>query len=107
MTDLRQTAALAATLLCLLCPPAALAHNPICNCYAEPDNQVLCEGGFSDGASAEGVEIRVLDDRERVLLEGKMDADSVFVFDRPDVFFHVVFDAGDSHEVVVYEDEIE
>lgn len=68
---------------------------------------MLCEGGFSDGASAEGVDIKILDDRERVLLEGKMDADSIFIFDRPDVFFHVIFDAGDNHRVVIYEDEIE
>ncbi len=101
------SAALASLIFGLAVSPVAVAHNAICNCYEEPDNQVLCEGGFSDGASAEGVDIRVLDDRERVLLEGKMDADSIFTFDRPDVFFHVIFDAGDNHRVVIYEDEIE
>lgn len=105
-TDVRPLVAGLLVLL-LLAPRPALAHTPICNCYEEPDDQVLCEGGFSDGASVEGVEIRVLDDRERVLINGRMDAEGVFLFDRPDADFHVVFDAGDNHQVVVYMDEIE
>ncbi|PCJ28731.1 MAG: hypothetical protein COA96_00685 [SAR86 cluster bacterium] len=85
------------------------AHSPVCNCYndEEGENQIICEGGFSDGASAEGVAIRVLDDRERVLINGVMSEDSTFTFARPDADFHVVYDAGDSHQVTVYMDEIE
>ena len=52
----------------------AFAHTPICNCYDNGDETVTCEGGFSDGASAEGVSIRILDLRERVLIDGKMEA---------------------------------
>ena len=85
----------------------ALAHTPICNCYDNGDETVTCEGGFSDGASAEGVPIRILDLRERVLIDGKMEADSTFSFEKPDAEFHVVFDAGDSHIVTIYEEDIE
>ncbi|GJM13184.1 MAG: hypothetical protein DHS20C12_15870 [Pseudohongiella sp.] len=83
------------------------AHNAICSCYYEADEMVLCEGGFSDGSSAEGVDIRVLDDRERVLLTGKINEEQIFTFKLPSEFFHVVMDAGDNHQIVIYQDEIE
>jgi len=89
----------------------AQAHSPICYCYFEDnfeDNgQIVCEGGFSDGASAEGVAIRILDDQEKVLISSKMDEEGLFSFVEPDVDFHVVYDAGDNHLVTIYMDEIE
>lgn len=84
-----------------------LAHSPICNCYDNGDDTVTCEGGFSDGASAEGVSIRIVNDQNRVLIDGQMDADSTYTFSRPDQDFHVIFDAGDSHIVMIYADDIE
>ena len=88
---------------------AAYGHSPICNCYNEgkDDIKIVCEGGFSDGGSAEGVAIRVLDDRERILINDVMNKDSTFTFIKPDADFHVVFDAGPSHQVVIYMDDIE
>jgi hypothetical protein len=83
------------------------AHTPICNCYDNGDDSVTCEGGFSDGASAEGVSIRVVNDQERVLIDGKMDGDGTFTFDWPADDFHVIFDAGDNHIVMIYMDDIE
>lgn len=83
------------------------AHTPICNCYANGDGTVTCEGGFSDGASAEGVAIRVVGPGERVLIQGKMDAAGTFSFAPPEQEFHVVFDAGDNHSVTIFGDEIE
>ncbi|MCY3730569.1 MAG: hypothetical protein OXF98_04440, partial [Rhodospirillaceae bacterium] len=68
---------------------------------------ITCEGGFSDGASAAGVSIRIVDDRDRVLLDGVMDDDSTYTFDRPSEEFHVIFDAGQSHIVTIYSDDIE
>lgn len=100
-------AALWCSLPVFLAAAGALAHSPICYCFDNEDGGVTCEGGFSDGASAEGVAIRVLDDRDRVLLEGKMDDKSEFSFERPAAGFHVVFDAGDEHVVTIFEDEIE
>jgi hypothetical protein len=86
---------------------SAGAHTPICNCYDNGDETVTCEGGFSDGGSAEGVPLRVLDLRDRVLIDGKMGTDSTYSFAKPDEEFHVVFDAGDSHIVTIYEEDIE
>jgi len=88
-------------------PLTALAHSPICFCFDNGDDSIVCEGGFSDGVSAEGVAIRVLDDRERVLIEGEMNKNSEFLFQRPNDSFHVVFDAGDEHIVTIFDDEIE
>ena len=85
----------------------ALAHSPICTCYDNGDGTVTCEGGFSDGASAEGVAIRVVAANSRVLLAGMMDAASTFSFAMPDEEFHVVFDAGDNHTVTIFGDDIE
>ncbi len=86
---------------------AAQAHSAICVCYDNSDGTVTCEGGFSDGSAAEGVPVRVVDDRERVIVNGTMDAAGTFSFDRPEGEFHVVFDAGEGHAVTVYSDDIE
>lgn len=87
--------------------PAALAHTPICSCYDNGDDTVTCEGGFSDGGSAAGVSIRILDDRDRLLIDGAMADDGTFTFDRPGDDFHVIFDAGQSHIVTIFSDDIE
>ena len=99
------TTSLAVALLALTGP--AFAHSPICNCYDNGDGSVTCEGGFSDGASAEGVAVRIVDESDRVLLAGKMAADSTYTFDRPDDEFHVIFDAGMSHIVTIFSGDIE
>jgi hypothetical protein len=93
--------------LSLLIVPPVSAHSPICNCYRNEDQTITCEGGFTDGSSAEGVAIRIADLRERVLIEGKMGDDSTFSFTPPDAEFHVVFDAGESHIVTIYSEDIE
>ena len=79
----------------------AFAHTPLCSCYDNGDGTITCEGGFSDGASAAGVEIRVLDKDGKVLIKGKMNEDSEFTFKKPSGPYKVVFDAGPGHEVIV------
>jgi len=103
----RNAAFAAAGALLIAVGGAANAHSPVCNCYDNGDGTITCEGGFSDGSSAEGVPIRVLDARERVIVSGQMDAAGTFSFERPDGDFHVVFDAGQGHSVTIYSDDIE
>ena len=79
----------------------AFAHTPLCSCYDNGDETITCEGGFSDGSSAAGVEIRVLDKDGKVLIKGKMNEDSEFTFKKPSGSYKVVFDAGPGHEVIV------
>ena len=84
----------------------AYAHTPLCSCYDNGDNTITCEGGFSDGSSASGVEMRVEDKSGKMLLQGKMDEDSEFTFDKPSVPYKVVFDAGEGHVIENDGDEI-
>lgn len=94
-------------LVAVLAVPVAFAHTPICSCYDNGDDTVTCEGGFSDGGSAAGVAIRILDERDRVLIDSAMGDDGTFTFDRPGDEFHVIFDAGQSHVVTIFSDDIE
>ncbi|HZF27822.1 MAG TPA: hypothetical protein VE907_01770 [Gammaproteobacteria bacterium] len=79
----------------------ALAHSAICTCFLDKGDKVTCEGGFSDGSSATGVPMRVLDGNDKLLVEGKMDKDGTFTFKKPTVEYHVVFDAGQGHLVTI------
>jgi len=86
----------------LLAPcAAAWAHAPVLDCYIEPD-KVHCEAGFSDGSSAAGRPVKVLDAQNKVLLEGKLDQAGVFEFKPPPEAYHVTFVGGDHHEVTLY-----
>lgn len=80
---------------------AALAHTPLCSCSDNGDGTVLCEGGFSDGSSARGVKISVSDASGKVVLQGKMDANSEFEFKKPAGAYTVLFDAGEGHRIKI------
>ena len=86
---------------------AAYAHNAICDCFDNGDETITCEGGFSDGAKAVGVPLRVLDTAGKVLVDGKMSDKSDFTFARPKVDFRVEFDAGQGHVVTIDGRDIE
>ena len=85
----------------------AFAHNAICDCFLNDDGTITCEGGFSDGASATGIPLRVLDSDGKVLIEGVMSEKSEFTFARPTVDFRVEFDAGEGHVVKIDGRDIE
>lgn len=89
--------------LALLSSPLAVvwAHTPLVLCTDNGDNTITCQGGFSDGASAAGVAMRIKAADGRVLLEGRMDDNSEFTFDKPRGDFSVVFDAGAEHRLQV------
>ncbi len=87
-------------------PAHVLAHTPLCSCYEAGEGEVICEGGFSDGSSAAGVKVRVVDKDGQVLIEGKMDEFSEFIFDKPDGPYKVIFDAGPGHDVKIKGEDI-
>ncbi|HMA66458.1 MAG TPA: hypothetical protein VKO20_01445 [Desulfosalsimonadaceae bacterium] len=93
-------------MLAAVFPAQVMAHTPLCSCYAGGDGTVICEGGFSDGSSAAGVAVRVVDKNGKVLIKGKMDEFSEFVFDKPEGPYKVIFDAGPGHEVKIKGQEI-
>ncbi|NCC25031.1 MAG: hypothetical protein EOM25_07510 [Deltaproteobacteria bacterium] len=90
-----------ALLLLLAWTGLASAHTPLCACYDNGDGTVTCEGGFSDGSSAAGVEMRVEDKAGNVLEKGKMNELSEFVFKKPDGDYKIVFYAGPGHDIVI------
>jgi hypothetical protein len=86
--------------LALAWAASALAHTPLCSCYDNGDGTVTCEGGFSDGSSAAGVQMRV-EAGDKVAIQGKMDENSEFSFDKPAGDYKVVFDAGEGHRIEI------
>jgi hypothetical protein len=85
----------------------AYGHNAICDCFDNGDDTITCEGGFSDGAKAVGVALRVVDQAGKVLIDGKMSEQSDFTFAKPKVDFRVEFDAGQGHVVAIDGRDIE
>ncbi len=79
----------------------AFAHSPLMSCFDNGDNTVTCEGGFSDGSSAAGVKMHVKNADGKNLIDGKMNEDSEFTFDKPAGDYAVVFDAGEGHAVEI------
>ena len=86
---------------------AAYAHNAICDCFDNGDDTITCEGGFSDGAKAVGVPLRVLDTAGKVLVDGKMTDKSDFTFKKPKGDYRVEFDGGQGHVVTIDGRDIE
>ena len=78
----------------------ALAHTALMACYAEGNGYILCEGGFSDGASAEGVEFRI-EQNNTVVMQTRMDEFGEVYFKKPASDFTVVLNAGEGHVVHV------
>ena len=82
------------------------AHTPLMACFDNGDDTITCNGGFSDGSSAAGVVMRVVDRQKEVLLEGIMDEESEYTFKKPRGDFTVIFDAGPGHLVKEKSDNI-
>ncbi len=87
--------------LLILGASSAWAHTPLCSCWDNGDGTVTCEGGFSDGSSAAGVGISVLDSAKAVIESGKMNETSEFIFNKPAGEYSVQFDAGEGHQIVI------
>ncbi len=84
----------------------ALAHTPLFDCFDNGDDTITCEGGFSDGASAQGVTIRVLDAQGKVLTQGELDASGSVTMAKPEGEYSVTFTAGTDHSIAVLGDDI-
>jgi hypothetical protein len=84
----------------------AYAHTPLFDCFDNGDMTITCEGGFSDGASAEGVVIRLLDAQGKVLEQGELDAKGSITMAKPEGEYSVSFTAGTDHSITVLGDDI-
>jgi hypothetical protein len=90
----------------LFASPFSHAHTPLFDCFDNGDMTITCEGGFSDGSSAEGVAIRLLDAQGKVLEQGKLDDRGSITMARPEGEFSVQFTAGSDHSITVLGDDI-
>jgi hypothetical protein len=104
MNKLRSSTALLA--LAALAGTQAQAHSPLFDCFDNGDKTITCEGGFSDGSSAAGVAIRVLDAQGKVLDQGKLDAKGSITLSKPEGQYSVTFTAGADHSMTVLGDDI-
>jgi hypothetical protein len=78
----------------------AMAHAPILDCYVDGD-EIACEAGYSDGASA-------ADQVLRVRFEARFDASGSYRFAPPDADeYHVQFEGDQFHSVILYSTDIE
>ncbi|MCP4114577.1 MAG: hypothetical protein GY737_04105 [Desulfobacteraceae bacterium] len=97
---------IATILISLFMAAPALAHTPLCSCWDEGDGTITCEGGFSDGSSAQGVVMYVNEKNGKTLFKGQMNEFSEFSFKKPSQSYTVIFDAGEGHKVEVNGEEI-
>lgn len=79
---------------------SAAAHTALMACFDEGDGTITCEGGFSDGSSAAGVEFR-LEQNGKVLLQSRMNEFGEVNFKKPAGSFKAVFDAGEGHLIEI------
>lgn len=81
-----------------LAASSANAHTALMSCYDEGNGYVICEGGFSDGASAEGVEFRI-EQNGTVIMQTKLDEFGEVYFEKPLGKYTVVLNGGEGHVV--------
>lgn len=87
-------------LACLLYSGVAFAHTALMSCFDEGDGTITCEGGFSDGSSASGVEFRV-EQNGKTILTTKFSETGEVNFKKPTGDYTAVFDAGKGHSILV------
>ena len=97
---------IATLLISLFMSVPALAHTPLCSCWDEGDGTITCEGGFSDGSSAQGVIMYVNEKNGKTLVKGQINEFSEFSFKKPTQAYTVMFDAGEGHKVEVDGEDI-
>lgn len=76
------------------------AHTALMSCMENADAMIICEAGYSDGSSASGVPLKVIQNG-KVVLEKKFDANSEASFKKPQGDYTVILDGGDGHAVSV------
>jgi uncharacterized Rossmann fold enzyme len=59
----------------------AFSHTPLCSCSDQGNGTIVCEGGFSDGDTAAGMRIQVVDAEGKIILTGYMLDKTIFSAD--------------------------
>lgn len=86
-----------ASLLTLASPSFAFAHSAIFDCYDNGNNTVTCQGGYSNGSSAEGAKIIVSDEMGKTLETAPLDSNNKATVKKPTITYFINFESGDGH----------
>lgn len=84
---------------------SAYAHTAMMNCVDNGEGSITCEGGFSDGSSAQGVSF-ILVQQGKIIFKTKFDENSEVTFKKPSGKYSLIFDAGEMHTVVLQSQNI-
>jgi len=84
----------------LLAVSSSFGHTALMSCFDNGDNTITCEGGFSDGSSASGVNFRI-EQNGKVVFQTKIDESSEITFDKPKSDFDAILDGGEGHKVII------
>jgi hypothetical protein len=84
----------ACLILALILNSQALAHTLFMTVEDNEDGTVTVQGMFSTGAVAVGVEVRLEDEKGKVLWKGKTDNDGECTFKKPGVSYTIIMDFG-------------
>lgn len=84
---------------------SAFAHTALMSCFDNGDGTVTCEGGFSDGSSASGVDFYIKKDG-KTQNEVKFDEFGEVTFKKPDGAYSAYLYAGEGHEIEVKSSDI-
>lgn len=85
----------------LVSPGFSMAHTPLFSCFDNADGTIYCEGGFSDGSTAAGIPIIVMDGSGEAIATLQLTRNSDIEFDKPEGDYSVLFDGGEGHEVLI------
>jgi hypothetical protein len=88
------TSLFACLILVLALNSQAFAHTLFMTVEDNEDGTVTVQGMFSTGAVAASVEVRLEDEKGKVLWKGKTDADGECTFRKPGVPYTIIMDFG-------------
>ena len=80
--------------LALILNSQAFAHTLFMTVEDNEDGTVTVQGMFSTGAIGTGIEVRLEDEKGKVLWKGKTDADGECTFKKPNALYTIIMDFG-------------
>lgn len=91
--------------LAMVLSGSAFAHTALMSCFDNGDGTVTCEGGFSDGSSASGVDFYIKKDGKKTN-EAKFDDFGEVTYSKPNGDYSAFLYAGEGHEIEVKSSDI-
>jgi hypothetical protein len=88
------TSVLACLILALILNSQAMAHTLFMTVEDNEDGTVTVRGMFSTGAIGTGIEVRLEDEKGKILWKGKTDNDGECTFKKPGVPYTIIMDFG-------------